>query len=79
MKRKSILEISLWVYISLSAVCLITQFIPGIDHALICYFWYLFTNLFRLGLGIGMLYLMFTFIRLQKLKEKLRKEGGDRS
>lgn len=73
MKKKTILEISLWIYVVLSAICLIAQFIPGIDKAFVFYSWLLCTNLFRLGLGIGMLYLMFKIIKLRKLQQQIRR------
>lgn len=62
------LEISLWIYAGLSVACLIAQFIPSIDNTCVFQTWLLCTNLFRLGLGIGMLYLLLKIIKLHLIR-----------
>lgn len=74
-RKKALLELSLWFYIVFSLVCLILYLLPAIEKIQIIRVWLLGTNILCLGLAVSMCVLLIRIIKIQKMKNNLRKGG----
>lgn len=72
MKRKNILQIILVTYVIFSTLCLIICLILKAYSPVVFKFWLFLTHLFRFGISVAMVVLIYRLIHLNKLKQKLK-------